>query len=300
MNNNTRPIKFDDFYSMLADNVRMNAYKRAIDDTIKEGDTVIDLGAGTGILGLLALKAGAKKVIMIEKSDAIDLAKAIVQKNGYTNQVEFIQKNSLDVTIDEKVDVIVSETLGNFGLDENTLEFIIDARTRFLKKNGKLIPEAINLYLAPVESKADYEKLAFWKNIEGIDFTPAHELFSSKMMITTINPKHLLSIPVSYGFINFHTVEDTIAYNRTYHAIERKGTIYGVAGWFDLILREKNMISTSPISPTTHWKQVFFPMKEPISVMKNDLLELTMLIQGGEDHSDNVKIKYEYRCTQRS
>ncbi len=45
---------------MLDDQIRMAAYKNAIQEVVKPGMVVLDLGTGTGILGLWALQAGAK------------------------------------------------------------------------------------------------------------------------------------------------------------------------------------------------------------------------------------------------
>lgn len=297
---NKQLIKFDDFYEMLSDNVRMTAYRDAINNVVKQGDVVIDLGAGTGILGIFAVKAGASKVYMIEKSNALDLAKQIVLTNGYSDKVVFINKSSLEAYIDEKVDVIVSETLGSFGLDENTLEFIIDARDRFLKPEGKLIPENISLKLTPVESKIDFEKLEFWKNIQGIDFSPAYNIFSSKMMVVDINPNEMLAETIEFAHIDFYSVTEKVVFNRSYHAINRMGTIYGFAGWFETILVDDIKFSTSPLAEATHWKQAFFPIKEPINVVQKDLLEISMIIGANEEQIDNTYISYEYRCTQRS
>ncbi|MGL1887132.1 MAG: 50S ribosomal protein L11 methyltransferase [Reichenbachiella sp.] len=293
-------IKFDDFYGMLSDKVRTDAYKSAIEATVKPGDIVIDLGAGTGILGIMALQAGAATVYMIEKSDAIELAKAVVHQNGFSDQVVFINNSSLEATINEKADVIISETLGNFGLDENTLEFIIDARDRFLKPNGKLIPENISLKLTPVESKSNFDKLEFWKDIHGIDFSPAYHIFSSKMMVTDIKPEEYLAIPIEFAHIDFYDIDKPIIFNKTYHAINREGSILGFAGWFEATLIDGVKISTSPEDLPTHWKQAFFPIQEAIPVVEKDLLEISMIIGALEDQSDNTSIKYEYRCTQRT
>ena len=52
---------------MIADTVRVEAYRRAI-TTVAENKIVIDVGAGTGILSIMAVKAGATKVYAIENS----------------------------------------------------------------------------------------------------------------------------------------------------------------------------------------------------------------------------------------
>ena len=291
--------RYEDFYAMLSDNIRHEAYQKAIDETVKSGDVVLDLGAGTGILGIMALKAGASKVYMIEKSDSIDLAKEIVIQNGFAEQVTYFNESSLEVELPEKVDVIVSETLGSFGVDENTLEFVIDARKRFLKEGGKIIPEEITVFIEPVESDECNQKLEFWRNIAGIDFAPAHHVFSQKMMVEKLQNKNILAHGDPFCSIDFNTIDDAALMSTTYHVIEKRGTIHGFAGWFDLQLSENVQLSTAADRPTTHWKQAFFPITEKVSVVPNDVVEIQMLVKPKSEASDSTFIKYDYRCTQR-
>ena len=300
MNHNKRSAQtcYEDFYAMLSDTTRMKAYKQAILNNVKSGDIVLDLGAGTGILSFLALKAGAKKVYAIEKSDSIELAKKISTLNGFDDKIIFINKNSLDVNLDEKVDVILSETLGSFGVDENTLEFILDARDRFLKDDGKIIPEKIKMYLAPIEAKKTYQKLDFWTEIEGINFSPARSIFSQKIMVEEINENQFLSKPSLYKEINFYTESRILIENKNYFTFNRAGRVHGFVGWFELTLDNKTTINTSPNHKLTHWKQAFFPVQEPVDIIKDDVLELNLEVSAKEKNSDNTNITYTFRCTQ--
>lgn len=67
----------------------------------------------------------------------------------------------MDVDLAEKVDVILSETLGGFAVDENTLLFTNDARDRFLKEGGWIIPQSLELFVAPVCDEKNYNKIDF-------------------------------------------------------------------------------------------------------------------------------------------
>ncbi|MBI2364599.1 MAG: hypothetical protein HYV01_06280 [Deltaproteobacteria bacterium] len=46
----------DEHRQYLADDARISAYRRAIQEVVHPGDVVLDLGAGTGILGLLGAR----------------------------------------------------------------------------------------------------------------------------------------------------------------------------------------------------------------------------------------------------
>ena len=295
---NLAQIGYENYYQMLSDKVRMNAYRDAIFKSVKSGDVVVDLGAGTGLLGIWAIQAGASKVYAIEKTDAINLAKEVAKANNCLNKIEFINENSIDVELPERVNVIISETLGSFGIDENTVQFINDARDRFLMDDGIIIPQSIKLFVAPIDDVETYNKIDFWRNIPDIDFTPAFELFSKKIMVESVSRNGLLSKPVNIGSIDFFSPIDPDFKSRTYIQIEKPGLIHGVAGWFSAVLCDGVEIITSPYNDETHWKQAFFPFTEVVEVVKGDVLDWTVSVGAKEFNSDDTHISYEYRCTQ--
>jgi len=276
----------------------MDAFRHAIFKTVKPGDIVVDMGAGTGLLGIWALQAGAAKVYAIEKTEAIILAKEIARANNCLDKIEFIHQNSMDVTLPEKANVLISETLGSFGIDENTIQFTNDARTRFLAEDGILIPQSIELYVAAVDDRHTYNKVDFWRTIPDIDFSPAFDLFSKKIMVESVDRTGLLSEPVSIGYIDLSKSIDEVFNARKYIKIEKAGTIHGVAGWFRTKLCEGIEIDTSPNKPQTHWKQAFFPFRDSIDVITGDVLDWSVKVGVKDINSDDTRISYEYRCTQ--
>jgi predicted RNA methylase len=295
---NLAQIGYENYYQMLSDKVRMEAYRDAIFKSVKSGDVVIDLGAGTGLLAIWAIQAGASKVYAIEKTDAINLAREVAKANNCLSKIEFINDNSMDVELSERVNVIVSETLGSFGIDENTVQFINDARERFLMDDGIIIPQSIELFVAPVDDVDTYNKIDFWRHIRDINFSPAFDLFSKKIMIESVSRKGLLSKPVNIGSIDFSRYIEPEFKSRTYIQIEKPGTIHGVAGWFSAMLCDGVEIVTSPYNDKTHWKQAFFPFTDAVEVIKGDVLDWNVSVGAKELNSDDTHISYEYRCTQ--
>ena len=63
---------------MLVDGVRCETFREAIRRTVKPGDVVVDLGAGTGLLSFFAVQAGARHVYAIELSGIADVAAELI------------------------------------------------------------------------------------------------------------------------------------------------------------------------------------------------------------------------------
>ncbi len=291
---------YDDFYEMMADDIRMDSFREAIFSKVSKGDVVVDLGSGLGILGFWALKAGASKVYAIEKSDAIELAKDLAAKNGLEDRIVFLNSESKACDIPEKVDLIISETLGSFGIEENTIEFTMDIRNRFLKTGGRVLPQALNVYLAPCTNPSAFEKQKSWSGIKDLDFEIVSDRMSSKMSVEEIHECQLMADPQIFTRLNFHDVKEATIETKMVFAITKPGQIHGLAGWFACDLDGEIVIATSPESPKTHWKQAYFPFREALSVTEKDFLEVTMKCEPKEDGTDNQMISYEYRCSQVS
>lgn len=96
---------------MLKDAPRMNAYCAAIEankDFIR-GRVVLDVGAGTGVLSLLAARAGAARVYAVEASGIVVELQKIVSQNGFGDVITVLHGRAEDVELPEQVDVCVSE-----------------------------------------------------------------------------------------------------------------------------------------------------------------------------------------------
>src|SRR4030095_15065164 len=136
----SRHAVFDYHRSLLGDRVRTEAFEKAIAATVKPGQVVVDLGCGTGILSYFACRAGARRVYSIERGEGIEIARALAAANGFSERVTFVEGSSREIVLPERGDVLVSETLGNSGLEENILGYVTDARERLLVPGAPVGP----------------------------------------------------------------------------------------------------------------------------------------------------------------
>jgi len=262
---------------MLSDSIRTQAYQRAIEANIKEGDVVIDVGTGTGILALFAAKAGAKKVYAIEPTGMIDLAKQIAERNGFSNRIEFIKAKAEEVNIPEQVDCIVSEWLGVFTVQENMLPSVASVRDRFLKPEGKMLPETVDLFLSLVEDKElYYEKISRWKKQPyGLDYTDFAFCQANDVHVTTFNSDNLLSDPIRIINIDMKCAKHSNFKVEKHFKVIRKGICHGLAGWFRAIFPGGIKLNTAPNQPLTEWRQSFFPIAESVQVNRDEEVIVT-------------------------
>jgi ribosomal protein L11 methyltransferase len=110
---------------------------QALEKYMKPGDTVIDVGTGSGILSIAAAMLGAKSVRALDLDPvAVDSARLNVKLNKVQHIVTVSQNNLLD-HIEEQANVIVANILA-----EIILRFVDDAY-RLLEKNGYFITSGI-------------------------------------------------------------------------------------------------------------------------------------------------------------
>ncbi len=149
---------------MLQDHVRTQLYRDAIilNPTDFKGKVVMDVGAGSGILSLFAAQAGASKVYAIEASRSAENARKLIKANGFEKVITVLESRIEDLTPEQipegKVDVIVSEPLGTFLLNERMLETYVIARELFLKPDGRMFPARADLCIIPFSDSDIYNE----------------------------------------------------------------------------------------------------------------------------------------------
>ncbi|MDP3403406.1 MAG: 50S ribosomal protein L11 methyltransferase, partial [Brevundimonas sp.] len=166
-------------FSIVRDDTRNQAYEAALKRAVGPGTRVLDIGTGTGILSMMAARAGAAHVTACDMNPAVaDAAVDVIARNGLSDRIRVISKRSdaLDVDADMggQADVLVSEIVSNDMLGEHALAAMADAVPRLVKPQGRVIPAAGQVRIAA----------AWWGGLErrrmgetsGFDLSPFNRL----------------------------------------------------------------------------------------------------------------------------
>jgi SAM-dependent methyltransferase len=250
---------------MVGDDVRTGAFKASIAATVRPGDVVLDVGAGSGILSMFAAQAGAARVYGIERAPAAAaLARRIVRDNGLDDRVSIVDGQAETALLPEPVDVIVSEWCGVIGVDENMLAPVLAARDRWLTPGGTLIPGAVTAWLAPVFAAAGLEATAFHAPAYGLDLTALapFERDEAVWLPEGIADGELRAAPQPLWVADPATMP-AVAAATPYAAqlsFSVSGPVNGLAAWFSAELPGAGALTNGPGSPATHWGQFLFPI----------------------------------------
>jgi 2-polyprenyl-3-methyl-5-hydroxy-6-metoxy-1,4-benzoquinol methylase len=275
------PMRIEYHRTMLADRVRNQAFFEALKRVIVPGKTrVADIGCGTGILGFMAARLGAKQVFLLEKSEIVDIAKKLAKHNKIRN-IEIVPAHSRDVEPPDRVDVVVSETLGNYAFEENIVETLSDARDRYLEPDGILIPGKVQQFVTPVTAEKYFADLTIWDAVGfGLDFTPAKVMGFNNLYVRTFAPGDLLEAgqrPVAWDAATFMKAATRTTRSGEAAFLMKKSTpVFGLALWWTADLVDGISIATGPSDPKTHWEQLYLPVLEPLVVKAGETLRVRL------------------------
>ncbi len=135
-------------FDMVNDTARNAVYAEALRRHVKPGMIVFEVGTGTGLLAMLAARAGAAHVYTCEREPLLaDAARENIARNGLADRVTVIGKSSelveVGVDLPRPADLFVSELIDNALLGECTLDITQDVRARLLAPGAILLPDQI-------------------------------------------------------------------------------------------------------------------------------------------------------------
>lgn len=254
---------------MLEDEVRMDAYRRAIQAVVRPGDRVLDLGTGTGVLAFWAAQAGAARVWAVDPAPVLSVAERVGRANGF-DVVRYVQADSRALVLPRPVDVLVTECMGNFFVTDELAPVLRDA-ARHVRPGGAVVPHTIRLRVAPAWLPT-FREVTFWDDEPGgIDFSAAAPFALNRTYVLRAEPELLVAPAAELARFPLLAAPDRIAGEVVFEAAAAR-TVHGFLGWFVAELAPGIELDTRP-GVRTHWGQLLFPVA-PFAVRPGDRLSL--------------------------
>lgn len=263
---------------MINDTERNTAYREAVERAVTPESLVLEIGTGSGLVAMMAARAGARRVVTCEVNPVLaTVAAETVARNGYQDRVSVVPKLSTLLTVGpdgdlpEKADVFVSELINVGMLAPRMLAVLQHARTHLVKPEGAIIPRASIVFGMLVETP-ELARVNPVKDVEGFDLS-AFDVFRSPgyLQIDLAADEHT-ALSDAFDALEFDFTRNMPeeAERRLTVTATAAGTCHGIAFWFDLRMDEEVVYHSGSRSRSNHWKQAMTVLDQPVEVKPGD------------------------------
>lgn len=280
-------------FSMMNDVQRNEAYRQALERVVRPGDHVLDIGTGSGLLALMAARAGARRVTSCEVVPEIAAkARQIITANGQEKRIRVIDKPSSELQIPEdmpeRADVLVSEIFSSELVGEGVLPSFEHARKYLLKEDARIIP-AQGWIVGQLAGAAELESYLRVGTVAGFDLSAFNECSPVTVFPTEWNiDLEYLSAPFDIFAFDFQQQLAFPAQSRMLSVqVVRDGICQGVLQWIRLQLHDDVFYENAPgVSARSdhagHWRLALHTFPSPLSLKAGQVLR----IQVQQNHSN--------------
>lgn len=293
---------------MLKDVVRTKTYQNVIyqNKFLFKDKVVLDVGAGTGILSLFCAKAGAKHVFAVECSHMADMAKEIVEANGFSNVITVLKGKVEEIELPvAKVDIIISEWMGYFLLFENMLDTVLYARDKWLAEDGVVLPDKTSLHLTAIED-ADYkeDKIEFWNNVYGFNMSCIKKQALMEPLVDTVEQNQIVT---NCQLLKTMDISKMASGDASFSApfklvAERDDYIHALVAYFDVSFTKCHKLtgfSTGPRSRSTHWKQTVLYLEDVLTICEGESIVGGLTVAQNKKNPRDLDIMLKYSLNGR-
>jgi tetratricopeptide (TPR) repeat protein len=278
---------------MINDEERNKAYDLALRRAVKQGDLVFEIGTGSGLVSMMAARAGASKVVSCEVLPLMaDIAREVVAKNGLSDRITVLTRKSTQLQIGsdlpERADVFVSELINIGMLAPNMLPVLQHARENLVKPGAKIIPAAAVVHAALIEAP-QLARVNPVRQISGFDLSPLDKLRSPGYAQIDMAADLIRQLSQPFRALDFDFRQNMPERDAKLLQVTATsaGLVHGIAFWFDLVMDEEIVYSSASPTRTNHWKQAAEFFAKPVAVQPGDRITIIAAY-------DNTRIQFRH------
>ncbi|KOO28615.1 arginine n- type iii [Chrysochromulina tobinii] len=257
----SRPAPLSEYhFPMVNDTHRNNAFHSALAHAINETrpELVLDIGAGTGLLGMMAARVGATRVLAVEMAPELArIARGNVTEHGLDERVRVLECHSTHLKLDaasadpwkRTASMLVFELLGSDPLCEGLLPALHDARKRLLTPGALVIPAELEVHVALVQSEQLARLNCTAAPVGGMDVSALRRVAHRVRPVRLSDVAHtVLSRPRVAVRMKLDDPIELPALSGGTHIelkAELNGTVHAVVAWFVVYLDRARTIAVS-------------------------------------------------------
>jgi type II protein arginine methyltransferase len=262
---------------LLRDEVRNASYEAAIRRAVRPGATVLEIGTGSGILAMMAARAGAHVVTCEANPSVAAAARAVIAANGLTREIRVLEKHSTQLDASDlagPADILISEIVSNDLLSEGVLPAHVDALTRLVKPDAPVIPVRGRVRIALAQDR-------HWQDtrvgrVSGFDLSAFNRVWRPYREIRADSARVLLRSDAADAFdFDFAARRSGPDRRTTITLLSNGGPVNGIAQWIALDLDDASTYENAPEAGSAScWAVLFWPFSESIETRAGDSLQI--------------------------
>uniref|UniRef100_A0A0N5BFB8 Protein arginine N-methyltransferase n=1 Tax=Strongyloides papillosus TaxID=174720 RepID=A0A0N5BFB8_STREA len=295
-----KEIAITGFGDMILDKNRNDLYELGLIAAIKkkhennEEARVVDIGCGTGLLSLMAARAGADSVTAFEVFKPMaDIARNIINSSEYKDKIHLITTRSTDVNpkvLGKLGNIIVAEVFDTELIGEGALRTFKEAHGNLVEKGSKVIPASAKVYIVPFQSSIlrSFQKIESTKTFKNpFSFCSGYQnVFDCQLSEMDVPDLIILSEPVEVGNFNFEDPDnifyEEINYRRFTVSKEGQHRVDGFIFWWDIDMTGDGNIIVSTVPKfinkdkyvwRDHWMSAVYYPPQQLLVSEGDVVD---------------------------
>ncbi|XP_041375692.1 protein arginine N-methyltransferase 7-like isoform X2 [Gigantopelta aegis] len=266
---------------------------------------VLDIGTGTGLLSMMAVRAGADKVTACEAFKPMaQCAGEIIKKNGCEEKITLIPKRSTELTVGpdgdmtERANLLVTEVFDTELIGEGAIGTYTHAHAQLLEDDCIVVPGSSTVYAQPVHSSF----ISKWNQIPPVsvantgvispppEFTRcggAPSLHDLQLSQIPSNLFTVLSEPHEVFWFDFSKKNALKSHEQSETRLTSlaDGQVDAIFMWWDLVMDPKGEITLScapqwvhpdkkKLPWRDHWMQAIYYPSVSLPVRQNETFHL--------------------------